>query len=111
MLNILINSYLDLYCLINNFDEKGFLIAKRSSAQSLYSNKSKSRFTRNFFFFDIPNEDNKFNLSYNYKTNDNSEYLLSEDIGFFSLNRERNMNKIKFVRQDKVSNSSFSVSK
>ena len=106
ILNILVNAYLDLFCLVNKFEENGFIIIKNSSKDSLYY-KTKLRFTRNFFFFDIPNEENKSNFNYDYETNSNPEYLISEDLqGLFSLSRERSINKIKFIRQDKISNSS-----
>ena len=105
--NILVNTYLDLFCLVNKFDDNGNLITKYSSANNFY-NKSKFHFTtRNFFFFDIPNEDMYFDLSYVYEKNSNPEYIISDGLqGFFNLNNERAVNKIKFFIQEKGSNSS-----
>lgn len=107
ILNILVNTYLDIYCLVNKFDNNGLLIFQNSSVNSLYK-QSKFRFTKNFFFFDLPNEESDTNLTYDFDGDWHSEYFLSEDLQrFFSLNREKTLKKIKFIKQDKVLNSSL----
>lgn len=111
ILNILVNTYLDLFCLVNKFDEKGHLITKSTRTDSFYG-KSKFRFTRNFYFFDIPNEDSYSDLTFEYEATTNPEYLITDELkGFFNLNRERTINKIKFIKHDKDRNSSLVYSK
>lgn len=108
ILNILVNVYLDVFCLVNKFDKNGHLITKFSRTDSLY-NQSKYRFTpKNLFFFDIPSKGSDLNLSFDYETNANPEYFVSDELqGFFNLNRERSINKIKFSKQDKDVNSAL----
>jgi hypothetical protein len=107
----MVNAYLDLFCIIRKFDENGFLIINFTRKESLYY-QSKFRFIRNFYFFDIPNEESNLNLIYNYEINTNPEYLINNDLqGFFNFNKEKTINKIKFIRQNKPLNLSSLESK
>ena len=111
ILNILVNAYLDLFCIIRKFDENGFLIINHTRKESLYY-QSKFRFTRNFYFFDIPNQESNLNFIYNYEINTKPEYLINNDLqGFFNFNKEKTINKIKFIRQNKPLNLSSLESK
>lgn len=73
IINILINSYLNIFCIVNDFDENGKMI-KRLEAKYLYSENVNSR--KNVFYIDIPDNSQTMRDMFEFSKLNNEENLL-----------------------------------